>query len=247
VAAAGTRSLRALLEERVLALAARFRAENAPLTPDRMAAGIGFCWRRAPLAGRDGLLDPSRRTILVAAEQSPRRQRFTLAHEVMHHLIEQDGDILSDLHEAYAGPALEQALERLCNLGAAEMLLPGAEVARALAAAGPNPRLVWELADRFGVSEPAAAVALARALGPASLAAAFGGRPLVCYYAFGAGSPPRGAALPPDHPLAGVRDTGLPFRGPLPLPGGARAVSAWARLRRGRVYLLAVEVEAAGA
>ncbi len=244
--AAETRRLRAALEARVLEVAGRFRERHAPLTPDRLAAGIGFRWRAAPLAGRDGLLDPGSRTILVAADQPPARRRFTLAHEVMHRLIEEDGELLSDLHEAYEGAALERALERLCNLGAAEMLLPRTEVARALAAAGPNPRLIWELAGRFGVSEPAAAAALAGALGPGALAAVSGGRPLAVYFAFGAGAPARGAAVPADHPLADVRATGLPRRGPLVLFGGARAADAWARPWRGRVYLLATGVEAAG-
>lgn len=243
--AAETRRLRAALEARVLERAAAFRERHAPLTPDRMAAGVGFRWRTAAIAGRDGLLDAASRTILVAEGQSPRRQRFTLAHEVMHRLIEQDGELLSDLHEAYEGPALERALERLCNLGAAEMLLPRAEVERALAA-GPNPRLIWELAERFGVSEPAAAVALVGALGPGALAAVFGGRPLAVYFAFGAGAPARGTVLPAEHPLAAVRAAGLPHRGALVLPGGARAERAWARPWRGRVYLLAVGVEAAG-
>ncbi len=244
--AAETRRLRAALEARVLERAAAFRERHAPLTPDRMAAGIGFRWRVAAIAGRDGLLDAASGTILVAEGQSPRRQRFTLAHEVMHRLIEEDGELLSDLHEAYEGAALERALERLCNLGAAEMLLPRAEVARALAASGPNPRLLWELADRFGVSEPAAAVAVVGALGPGSLAAVFGGRPPAVYFAFGAGAPARGTVLPEDHPLAAVLTTGLPQRGALELPGGARAERAWARPWRGRVYLLATGVEAAG-
>jgi len=253
--AAETRRLRAALEARALELAARYRERHAPLTPDRLAAGIGFRWRAASIAGRDGLLDAASGTILVAEGQSPRRQRFTLAHEVMHRLIEQDGELLSDLHEAYEGAALERALERLCNLGAAEMLLPRSEVERALAAAGPNPRLVWELAGRFGVSEPAVAVALVGALGPGALgpgalgpgalAAVFGGDPLAAYFAFGAGAPARGTVLPAEHPLVAVRAAGLPHRGPLELPGGARAERAWARVWRGRVYLLASGVEAA--
>ncbi|WP_456445553.1 ImmA/IrrE family metallo-endopeptidase [Oceanithermus sp.] len=243
--AAETRRLRAALEARVLERAAAFRERYAPLTPDRMAAGVGFRWRTAAIAGRDGLLDAASGTILVAEGQSPRRQRFTLAHEVMHRLIEQDGELLSDLHEAYEGAALERALERLCNLGAAEMLLPRAEVERALAA-GPNPRLVWELAARFAVSEPTVAVALVGALGPGALAAVFGGDPLAVYFAFGTGAPARGTVLPAEHPLVAVRAAGLPHRGRLVLPGEVRVERAWARPRRGRVYLLATGVGAAG-
>lgn len=242
MAAVSASRLRQQLVERVLAHAARYRREHQPLTPDRLAAGIGFSWREAPLAGRDGLLEPLSRTILVAAGQAPTRQRFTLAHEVMHHLIESDGDFLSDLHEAYEGRGLEVALERLCNLGAAEMLLPGEVVTGAVREAGPNPRLVWGLAGRYAVSEAAAAVALSRALGPAAQVSVWGGKRLELYYASGAAAPPRGLLLPSRHPLSEVRQSGLPYRGRLDLPGGGRG-EAWAREHNGRVYVVATEVE----
>ena len=241
MASAGASELRQRLAERVLELAAEYRRLQQPLTPDRLAAGIGYSWREAPLAGRDGLLEPASKTILLAAGQPATRQRFTLAHEVMHHLIENDGDLLSDLHDAYEGRALETALERLCNLGAAEMLIPGELVTRQAAAAGPNPRLVWELAGRHGVSEAAAAVALSRALGPEAQVSIWGGRPLELYFAAGAAAASPGLVLPPRHPLSEVRQSGLPYRGWLDLPGGGRG-QVWARLRRGKVYAVAVSV-----
>ena len=226
------------LARRALQLAAAYRQQHQPLTPDRLARGIGYSWREAPLAGRDGLLEPQSRTILVAAGQPAVRQRFTLAHEVMHHLIENDGDLLSDLHEEYEGRELEAALERLCNLGAAEMLIPAAAVEAAVRDAGPNPRLVWELAGRFAVSEPAAAVALGRALGPNAQVSIWGGRPLRLYFAAGFAAPGRGLVLPRRHPLSEVGQSGLPWRGRLELPGGA-AGQVWARSRGGRVYAVA--------
>jgi len=229
------------LARRVRELAARFRQQHRPLTPDRLAAGIGFSWRVAPLAGRDGLLERRSRTILVAAGQAPSRQRFSLAHEVMHYLIETDGDLLSDLHDTYEGRQLETALERLCNLGAAEMLLPQEVVARELSAAGPNPRLVWELAASHGVSEAAAAVALSSLLGPEAQVAIWGSWPLELYFASGALAPRRGLVLPERHPLSEVKQSGLPFKGMLDLPGGGRGL-AWARPHAGRVYLVATGV-----
>ena len=241
MASAGASELRRRLAERVLELAAAYRYLHRPLTLDRLAAGVGYSWREAPLAGRDGLLEPASKTILLAAGQPATRQRFTLAHEVMHHLIENDGDLLSDLHDAYEGRALETALERLCNLGAAEMLIPGEQVARQAADAGPNPRLVWELAGRHGVSEAAAAVALSRALGPEAQVSIWGGRPLELYFAAGAAAPQKGLLLPDRHPYVEAKSSGLPYRGRLDLPGGG-AAEVWVRPRADRVYVVALEV-----
>jgi len=242
VISAQTAELRLSLRRRVLQRAADYRRRVAPLTPQRLAAGIAYQWRRAPLAGRDGLLDPASKTIVVAAEQAPVRQLFSLAHEVMHYLIENDEELLSDLHEAYEGRRLEAALEQLCNLGAAEMLLPQRSVLDSLAESGANPRLIWELAARHAVSQATAAVALTTSLGDDSLAAIWGGRPMSLFFGAGLCAAPRGAVLPPNHPLNEVASSGLPHRGPLKLPGSS-ARSAWARAYRGRVYLLAEGVQ----
>jgi len=239
---ADTAALRRRLTAWVLELAAGYRRTHQPLTPDRLAAGIGYTWSEAPLAGRDGLLEPASKTILLAAGQPPKRKRFTLAHEVMHHLIENNGDLLSDLHDAYEGKALEIALERLCNLGAAEMLLPRKAITKALAGLGPNPRLIWELSNRYGVSEAVAVVALGQALAPGAQVSVWGGRPLALYFASGVAAPAKGLVLSRRHPLNEVRQTGLPYRGLLDLPGGGRG-EAWARGRDGRVYMVVTGVK----
>ncbi|AEB11476.1 ImmA/IrrE family metallo-endopeptidase [Marinithermus hydrothermalis] len=228
--------------DRVRALARAFREAHWPLTPQRMARGIGYTLAYTDLGGPDGMLDPVGKRVLIAAGQSPRRQRFTLAHEVIHHLIQHDDELLSDLHDAFEGPAFEEALEALCNLGAAEMLLPSRAVVEAVAQHGYRPRLIPELAERYGVSEEVAAIALAEhGPGPA-LALIAGGRPLrVLFSARGKGMRarlPKARGIAADHPLTVARETGLPFRGKAPLPGGRTPLYLWAQPLHGKVYAL---------
>ena len=67
------------------------------------------------------------RTIFVNSRiQNKERKRFTQFHEVTHYLIEQDGDLISELHDTTWGQdyGYERLLEQLCNIGAAEFLMP---------------------------------------------------------------------------------------------------------------------------
>jgi Zn-dependent peptidase ImmA (M78 family) len=57
------------------------------------------------------------------------RRRFTFYHELMHHRIEHDDEMLSLFADA-TSQADEALMERLCDVGAAELLLPGADVQR---------------------------------------------------------------------------------------------------------------------
>ncbi len=226
------------MEVGALELARVYRLAHAPLTFKRLAAGIGFAY--APLPGRDGLLDPDRRMILLAAGQAKSRQRFTLAHEVMHQLLREDAELLSVLHEIYEGDALEVVLERLCNLGAAEILLPGVAVDRALDERGANPRLVPELAGRFSVSEAVVLVALAARLFNPSVAMVAGYRPLrlLEVQSRGLRRVATGVRVPDNHVLSEVYQTGLPRSGSAALPGGGPRMSFSAALVDGRVYVL---------
>jgi Zn-dependent peptidase ImmA (M78 family) len=56
-------------------------------------------------------------------------RRFTFYHELMHHWIEHDDEMLSLF--ADAPPTADEALmERLCDVGTAELLLPEEDVQR---------------------------------------------------------------------------------------------------------------------
>ncbi len=55
----------------------------------------------------------------------PARRRFTFYHEVVHHLLRSHAELLSIIAEQYeSDELLTNISERLCNVGAAEFLLP---------------------------------------------------------------------------------------------------------------------------
>ncbi len=180
---------------------------------------------QVPLGNRDGAYDPEHHLILLDSDASPQRQRFTLAHEISHALLLNDDDLLSDVHDLYSGSRLEQAIETLCNVGAAALLMPPPLVTELLERWGPSARALSELAWRANVSASAAMYTLAeRTAQPVVYAlcgpAERGGKetkdrevglevrasaPSATFpYKFSAGSP-----IPPEHPV-GQALLGLP-------------------------------------
>lgn len=237
------RSLRA----RMRALAAELRERAGSSDPLLLAQAIGARLGSLPLGERDGAYDPENGVILVNSRAAPERQRFTVAHEVAHALLLGDEDLLSDVHDRYAGDALEAAIEALCNAGASELLIPTALRERLLAA-GLGAAAVADLARRAGISASVAIYAAADlAQSPVLLALAVrtgkrGAQQLtVRLSAAGGGcrgSLPAGLALPPGHPAHTALETGLPLSvtGEVPLsPPQPAQVSAYAD--KGRVYL----------
>ena len=67
-----------------------------------------------------------RKIVINSVIQNEERKRFTQFHEVTHCLIEEDGDIISELHKYTRDQKNEydRSLEYLCNIGAAEFLVP---------------------------------------------------------------------------------------------------------------------------
>lgn len=66
--------------------------------------------------------------------RSEERQNFTFYHEVTHHLIRQNDDLLSQIHDAIEEP--DSMIESLCNEGAAEFLVSREDIDGAVAALG---------------------------------------------------------------------------------------------------------------
>ena len=90
------------------------------------------------------------------------RQRFTLYHEIVHHLIRRNDKLYSILHEQYqADKDFTRILERLCNIGAAEFVLSRNTVRAVLANSKFSIELVKELSKVDEISSTAACVQLA--------------------------------------------------------------------------------------
>ena len=91
-----------------------------------VCAGLGLDVREVSLP--DGIEGMHRGgAIFINSQiQNEERKRFTQFHEVTHYLIEKDGDLISELHDATwsQDDGYERLLEQLCNIGAAEFLMP---------------------------------------------------------------------------------------------------------------------------
>ncbi len=222
-----------MLDEKIRALVADARhRRNIPdgCTGANACARLGLRLRRAPLPpGIDGLLAGD---CVVVDEALAHRARveFSIYHEIMHHLIEEDGALI----EYYTARlrrderAYRAAIERCCQQGAAEFLLPQERVRAAIAADGVTPQVVGLLADGAGVSLAAAAIQVAH------------GAPVECYvvlcgpgaaglvveYAPTNGRYPlaRSSPIPADHPLTRSWQARGPASGwsYVPFPSGKR-------------------------
>lgn len=104
--------------------------------------------------GSDGSYDKDHRLILLGnGVGASERDNFSFCHELMHALIEDDNDILSEFADAYRR-ADEAAMERMCNAGAAELLIPQ----KAIAHLGCSVALIPTLCERFAASSIAVAL-----------------------------------------------------------------------------------------
>ena len=128
---------------------------------ESLASGLGARLVYTDLGERDGAYDPEHSVILIDRKASPQRQRFTLAHEVSHALLLGDDDLLSELHDSFEDERLEQAIETLCNVGAATILMPPELLNDMLRRYGPTGRAIHELSRRADVSASSAMYALA--------------------------------------------------------------------------------------
>ncbi len=94
--------------------------------------------------------------IFVNSADVPRRQRFTIAHEIAHFILHSDliGDGITD--DALYRSGLSNKMEVEANKSAADILMPFHLVNSALS----RDSTVKALADKFGVSESAMSIRL---------------------------------------------------------------------------------------
>ena len=101
----------------------------------------------------DGYIEPHGRsysegfTMLVKKNQPQSRVRFTIAHEICHTFFY---EIVPELK--FVSHQTDPAEERLCNIGAAALLMPNDDVVRATRKVTPSMVVLEQLAERYGVS-----------------------------------------------------------------------------------------------
>ncbi|KQR19142.1 hypothetical protein ASF79_15850 [Agreia sp. Leaf335] len=100
----------------------------------------------------------NRWVVEVPVETTAERRRFSIAHEIGHILLFDAAADNPDLVAQLRSPVLWKRVERLCNIGAAHLLMPTAVFTAAVMELLPPDRdNVEMLASRFWVSLPAAA------------------------------------------------------------------------------------------
>lgn len=108
--------------------------------------------RPLSVAGLSMPISPQR-AILINEEDTPVRQRFTLAHEVAHLFLDADTTRQVWLRSPNGtNERVHDTLESFCNDLAARILMPRPWLSRDLTDKSPMPSLLLQLADKYGVS-----------------------------------------------------------------------------------------------
>lgn len=113
--------------------------------------------------GIDGM-HSGNRIIINSQIQNEERKRFTQFHEVAHYLIEENGDLISELRKYTCSQedGYKRSLEVLCNIGAAEFLMPREEFRKLYKAKRFNVELILYAAHHFRSSPIATTIQLAQ-------------------------------------------------------------------------------------
>lgn len=222
----------AQLAEKIIALvkSARTRfgiAENMSGTDACEAVGLGLTFDGIA-GGALGLLDETHSLIVVnpSITNSGRRE-FTIFHEIVHYLLNQDGELFEYFTEVLRNDerAFDAAFERCCDMGAAEFLLPREQVRAAIDQHGFS-------VDLVNVLHPATNASIATIASQLALNAPLDCYIVVCFFdvsprwphsrglyvevavrTSGAFPIARGTMIPPDHLFYRVWTNGQPLEG----------------------------------
>lgn len=114
---------------------------------------------------QDGFLnDPARQITINRYSSGPGRLDFTIYHEIFHWLLNNEEPEIIEFYTAKYpddADAYNRAIERCCNRGAAEFLLPRQRVREAIAADGLSIELIERLAATPGCSLQSTVVTVA--------------------------------------------------------------------------------------
>lgn len=225
------------IEEKVFGLVAHAREQYG--IPERCRAGnacetLGLRLVRGSLPrGTLGTLTSDGKIIISDAIEWMSRLEFTVFHEIMHRLLDEDGELIDYFTETLrkSPKDYDRAIERCCDIGAAEFMIPRTQVRSLIAEQGFSVDLVKRLSGLNGASILAAAVQLG-ICAPADCYVAVcrhGGSPLPPYdlglyvelavrraesrYPW-----IRGTMIPRDHLFSQVWETKQPLSGPSSVP-----------------------------
>lgn len=133
-------------------------------TFDEICSGLGLSVIEDELpVGTEGMY--IEKTIFLNSRiRNEERKRFTQFHEVTHFLFEENEDLRSELNKyTYGqGNGHHPQIEYLCNIGAAEFLMPSKEFVTLYEERGFNAQLILFAADYFKSSTIAATIQLAQ-------------------------------------------------------------------------------------
>jgi hypothetical protein len=119
----------------------------------RAADDLGPIAGAVPAVQLSGVLLPARWEIWVRRDEPALRRRFTVAHEIGHHLLHSDGAaVLCRPSDVETAEGDVRTREREANRFAAELLMPESLVREAADRDGPDP---IALSGPFGVSDVA--------------------------------------------------------------------------------------------
>lgn len=154
------------LDQKIVDLVARAREEHGipgGCSGDAACEKLGLKLRRCSLqSGTDGMLADGYVIVDRSVRWAPRVE-FTIYHEITHHLLDEDGEIIEHFTELLRNDekGYDREIERCCHKGAAEFLMPRARVAEAIRDEGFSVDLIELIAERHGASIIASALQLA--------------------------------------------------------------------------------------
>lgn len=124
--------------------------------------GIKLAWREMPI-DQDGYYSKDLRTItLNSAVTNTERRSFNFCHELTHDRVDRNDDLYEQIHEFAAqwtdDTFMDLVIERLCNAGAAELLIPAEDVRQVMREQGFSTSLIPDLCERFEASSIAVAL-----------------------------------------------------------------------------------------
>ena len=149
---------------------------SLPGTRRQVAEGLGVGLREDSRIGKlIGMYDYSGPTITINPTLWRDRVEFTFYHEITHHLLELDGSLISYLQDHVKdSPSHQRTIERACNVGAAEFLVPHASVRTLAEQSNWDADLIRCVHGSFGASWIASLLQIASIAPHSCIAVVFG-------------------------------------------------------------------------